>query len=513
LRIDVGRLARFWFLAFGCSFALVPPARGGAADDTRRLLEMSESPDMDQRTEICRQINDGHPVPFARFFCQGYDLAVHGFDADAEAALDNALLDRPDFALAAILFGDLYAHRNDPDQAERYYRRAIEIAPNRTDARFSLGSLLVRRGKTEGPKPYEAALEVFRQMTEVDPGSPDGWSNLGLVLTYLGRTDEAEAMYKRALEINPGDPFLHDSLGSLYVRLDRTEQAEASYLKAISLNPGYGEAVAELAALYARTGRLVQAIQLLERERDALTAPPWGARIRRNLGFAYLGIDRLDLAGDRFNEATDHGADPLSQLGLAHFRMLQDNPRGALVAFVRGAELDSALTVTFLRPWRDRIRPLVDPKRLPELDRLLGVAEALPPVSDPGSKATARFVAFVLEGWSFANAAQVNRQIDAAVADARTQYDTPPIPVRKFPAEYPESAERAGLRGTVQVKVTVDETGNVADARVEKCDAPNPLFGWAGAAAPKWTFQPATRYGSAVQATVVIPFRFTTSSR
>jgi TonB family protein len=493
------------------SLAGAVPARGGPAEDTRRLLEMSETPDMEQRAEICRQIHEGRSVAFARYFCQGYDLAAHGFPEDAEAALDQALADRPDFALAAILYGDLYDHLNDPDRAEHYYRRAIEIAPTRTDARFSLGSLLVRRGRAEDPKHLETARQVFQEMTEVDPTSPDGWSNLGLVLTYLGRMDQAETMYRHAVSLNPGDPFLYDGLGSLYVRMDRPADAEKCWLQAITLNPGYGEAVVDLAALYARTGRLMQAIQILERERDALQAPPWGSRIRRNLGFAYLGIDRFDLAGDRFNEAVEHGVDPLAQLGLAHLRMVQENPRGALVAFARGSEVDSANTVLFLRPWREQIRPLVDPKRAPELDRLLKVAEKLPAVADPGAQATPRLVAYVLEEWSFAKAAEVRQEIDVAVKDARTPYDTPPVPIQQVPAEYPEGAQRAGLRGTVQVKVSVDETGKVADARVERCEVPAVLCEAAVAAARKWTFQPAMRYGSAVPATVVIPFRFMTS--
>jgi TonB family protein len=507
-----------WFLptisvALAASLLFAERAAGGAAEDTRRLLEMSETPEMAQRAEICRQIHEGRPVPFARHFCEGYDLALHGFAADAESSFVRALALRPDFALAAILYGDLYVERSELDLAERYFRWAISIAPGRTDARFSLGSLLFRRGRTESPKFLETALEAFREMTEIDPGSPDGWSNLGLVLAYLGRMDEAERMYLRAVEINPDDPFLHDSLGSLYVRGQRADDAERSWKRAIALNPGYGEPAIELAALLARTGRLTEAIQVLERARDALQAPPWGSRVRRNLGFAYLGIDRLDLAGDRFNDAVERGVDPLAHLGLAHLRLVQDNPRGALVALVRAAEIDSANTVTFLRPWRERVRPLVDPKLYPELDRLLQAAEALPAVPDPGAAATPRLVGFVLEEWSFAKAAEVRREIDIAVKDAATLYDTPPVPVEQVPAEYPEGAERAGLRGNVSVQVTVDKTGKVADARIEKCDAPASLCQAAVAAARRWTFHPATRYGSAVQATVVIPFRFTTSAR
>jgi TonB family protein len=78
---------------------------------------------------------------------------------------------------------------------------------------------------------------------------------------------------------------------------------------------------------------------------------------------------------------------------------------------------------------------------------------------------------------------------------------------------YPESAEEAGLTGTVQVLVTVDEKGNVVDARQKTCDAPNMLCEAAVKAARKWTFTPATRFGRPVRAAVVVPFRFRTPGR
>jgi len=490
------------------------PARGGPAEDARRLLEMAESPDMAEREEICRELYKGRTVAFARWFCEGYDLAAHGFDAEAEVALDKALADRPDFALGAILFGDLYEHLGKGDRAEHFFRRAIEIAPNRSDARFSLGSLLFRRGRDEDPKYFAGALEAFRQMTEADPGSPDGWSNLGLVLTHLGRMEEAEKMYKQAIALDPDEPFLYDSLGSLYARAERNGDAEAAWMKAIALNPSYGEAVIDLAALYARTGRLTKAIQLLERERPAVQAPPWGPRIRRNLGFAYLGLDRLDAAGERFNEATaGQGGDALAHLGLAHLRMVQENVPGALVEFERGARADSALTVPFVRPWRDALRFRVDPKAHPELQRIMQGLEGSSEPGPAGAAATPALVAFVLEEWSFADAARVREELTAAGGAAAVEYDTPPIPVQQVPAEYTESAQRAGMRGTVSVRVTVNEAGQVAAATMEDCQAPITLCESAVAAAKKWTFQPALRYGEPVRATVVIPFRFTTSAR
>jgi TonB family protein len=60
----------------------------------------------------------------------------------------------------------------------------------------------------------------------------------------------------------------------------------------------------------------------------------------------------------------------------------------------------------------------------------------------------------------------------------------------------------------VQVTVTVDEKGRVVDASVRDCSAPQILCEAAERAARRWTFQPATRYGAPVRASVTVPFRF-----
>jgi len=513
------------------------PASAAGTDDVRRLLEMRETDDMGERDRICRLIAQDRPAPFALFFCRGYEAIQNGRDREAELALDSALEQRPDFVLAPILFGDLYAHLGRLEMAETVYRRAVSVAPDRTDARFALGAILHRRGRVEDPKYFEGALEQFEMMTRLDPASPDGYANMGMVQAWMGRTREAEENYRRAIERNPDDPFLFDSLGSLYARLERNQEAEAAWRHAMELNPGYGPAIVELAALYARTGKLAQAIQVLEKARDAAQAPPWGPRIRRNLGFAYMQLGELARARERFAQATALGGDALAQLGFAHLQMLEGDSQGALVAFEAGAAIDTSLAYPFVQAWKATLKFALDSSQhralagvVRRLDRdaatggtqeagdsgTLGERprpeDAVPPQST-GVQATPHLVAFVLEGWSFADADAVRAEMSrpAAADSLGIEYDSPPVPVQKVPAEYPESAQAAGLQGTVAVVVVIDENGRVLDARAQECNAPMVLCDAAEAAARKWTFRPATRYGAPVRSSVVVPFRFTAS--
>lgn len=500
--------------------------RAGGFDDARRIAEMAEAPDVLSRLDICDGILRGQPVPWTRAFCEGYAALAAGNETAAKAALEEALRERTDFALGAILYGDLAAENGHLESAIEFYNRAIEVQPGRTDARFALGSVFFRLGREKDPKYFRAALEAFRLVTEANPESPDGWSHMGLVLGNMGRTADAEAMYRKAIEKNPEDPFLYDGLATVYARQDMNEQAEENWRRAVSLNPGYGPAVIELAALNARTGRLDQALTVLENARDAARVAPWGARIRRNLGFAYLRIGMDDVARIRFEEATRIGGDALAELGIAHLRMVARDQAGALPAFESGAALDSALATPFVRAWREPLATAADPSATPALRRVLdgldkprpgrdGKATAPPVPQDlRAAAATNALAGFVLGGWSFTDASTVKEKLARADSDSLgNQYDTPPVPIEQVPAEYPESAEEAGLTGTVVILITIDENGKVTAAREKSCEAPTILCEAAVVAARKWTFKPATRYGQPVKAVIAVPFRFRTPGR
>ena len=95
-------------------------------------------------------------------------------------------------------------------------------------------------------------------------------------------------------------------------------------------------------------------------------------------------------------------------------------------------------------------------------------------------------------------------------ADAATGYDTPPTPIYRALAAYPETA--VGIEGTIYVRVQIDARGEVKDAKVSR--GGNPALEWAALdAAKRWRFQPALRNGKPVACEVEIPFRFSSVSR
>ena len=86
-------------------------------------------------------------------------------------------------------------------------------------------------------------------------------------------------------------------------------------------------------------------------------------------------------------------------------------------------------------------------------------------------------------------------------------YDKAPEVVRQVEPRYPNLALKAGLEGTVWVKVWVDEQGKIVQAAIQKSDAE--IFNQSAIdAAMQWTIRPAMSKGKPISTWVSIPFRF-----
>lgn len=82
-----------------------------------------------------------------------------------------------------------------------------------------------------------------------------------------------------------------------------------------------------------------------------------------------------------------------------------------------------------------------------------------------------------------------------------------PVPIKSPSPQYPEIARRAGVEGTVWVKIWVDKEGKPVKAIVQKSDAE--LFNQPAIdAAMQWRFTPAVMNNGPVAVWVSIPFKF-----
>lgn len=103
-------------------------------------------------------------------------------------------------------------------EAEKAFRKGIELAPQSTEAWVALVQFYARTGQREKA---EAAIAEARQKIEggIAPLA------MGQVFEILGQLDEAEKQYQEALAAAPDDPSVIRQVAEFYLRTGRTDSA------------------------------------------------------------------------------------------------------------------------------------------------------------------------------------------------------------------------------------------------------------------------------------------------
>jgi type IV pilus assembly protein PilF len=117
----------------------------------------------------------------------------------ALAKLKLALQFDDGYAPAHTVIAVIYERINDLPDAEKNYRRAVELEPKKGMPNNNLGAFLCRIGKSA------EALGYFRRAV-ADPfyGTPDvAWTNDGVCRMHLNDVAGAESSFRQALRINP----------------------------------------------------------------------------------------------------------------------------------------------------------------------------------------------------------------------------------------------------------------------------------------------------------------------
>ena len=120
---------------------------------------------------------------------------------EAEKAYRRALELDPTLANAMTNLGNLLFRAGDLAGAETLYARALRIEADQPEAYYNLGFLLYERGETE------SALRNFESAVRSDPGFADARFNLGMVLSELGYIDQAREHWQAYLELDPDSPW------------------------------------------------------------------------------------------------------------------------------------------------------------------------------------------------------------------------------------------------------------------------------------------------------------------
>ncbi|QIZ71914.1 serine protease [Oxynema aestuarii] len=230
---------------------------------------------------------------------------------EAERTWRRILEIDPNNADAYIGLGIALRNQGKLEEAISAYGRAIELNPQYADAYVGLGLALYNQGK------LEEAISAYGRAIELNPQYADAYIGLGIALKDQGKLEEAISAYGRAIELNPQDAIAYIGLGIALRNQGKLEEAISAYGRAIELNPQSAIAYNNLGNALRNQGKLEEAISAYGR---AIELNPQSAIAYNNLGNALKDQGKLEEAISAYGRAIELNpqyADAYNNLGIA----------------------------------------------------------------------------------------------------------------------------------------------------------------------------------------------------
>jgi adenylate cyclase len=143
-----------------------------------------------------------------------------------------------DSFLTHIVLGQIYLHQQQYDQALAEMERAVALAPTEAWSYAGLAVVLSYMGRTED------ALEAAAQAQRLKPAAVDSHlDSVGAAYATAGRPEEAIAPLQRYISRYPNILGAHLMLAAVYSELGKEAEARAEVVEVLRLNPNFSLAV------------------------------------------------------------------------------------------------------------------------------------------------------------------------------------------------------------------------------------------------------------------------------
>lgn len=210
--------------------------------------------------------------------------------------------------------------------AETLLRRALEKEPKHKQARRYLGWALFAQRK------YDAAIEVLREQTKINPFDDYCYNLLGQVFWQQQKYQDAEAAFRKQLEVMPLNSYAKGNLGLMLLDWRKYKEAIPELEQAISLT---SEEEADglylgLGRAYLNLGQIEKGTQALEK---AMEISPGPAMWNSVAYFFSLSKIQLDRAQQYAESAVTAVATDLRNVELGRLTLENVQNAGTLAAY------------------------------------------------------------------------------------------------------------------------------------------------------------------------------------
>ena len=185
---------------------------------------------IDPAREACERALNSDAQLVAAHVCLGQLESGTGEYEKAVAEFTQAAQSDPTSDDAYRGLADAYERLDKTEDAERTYRRAIEVRPQYWAGYNYLGVFYYRQAR------YPDAVSMFSQVVALAPDSFHGYSNLSAAYYYEGHYPEAIQAAQRSIAIRPTEAA-YSNLASANFYLRRYDQAAQAYEEAVRISP------------------------------------------------------------------------------------------------------------------------------------------------------------------------------------------------------------------------------------------------------------------------------------
>jgi TolB-like protein/class 3 adenylate cyclase/Tfp pilus assembly protein PilF len=169
---------------------------------------------------------------------------------EARSAAERALALDPDLGEAEVSLGFLAFSEWSWEEAERHYRRGLELSPGYAGGHHWFGTHLMRTGR------HDDAVVPLRRALSLDPLSLPIQMALATAYLFGDRLEEALDVCRKAIELDPAFAPAYRNLTNVLIEMEQFEEALGVLegLSHVSPESESAEMVAALRAGYASGG-------------------------------------------------------------------------------------------------------------------------------------------------------------------------------------------------------------------------------------------------------------------
>lgn len=169
-----------------------------------------------------------------------------GMGDAARPALERALTLRPNEPAYVLALGVAWLSRGDLFEAEKLFRKLIELQPDSASGQLHLGYVLLNQKK------YREARLWLAKSARSPNAIPEVFYYLGLVAQEQNDDTGAIPLFEKAVQKLPHYAHARIALGASYMKLRNYTRAKEELETAVKLAPDEPKAHYNLALLYAR---------------------------------------------------------------------------------------------------------------------------------------------------------------------------------------------------------------------------------------------------------------------